>query len=119
MDNIKTQATTLIAQAPVTEDVKQGLLQKLEQEGVTDDLMVEISVAVGEAQAKLNRDNKAQLDQLSELDKQEEAEQAQAFADFEKEMAELEEDADNLVKAVNAGQNESEIEEQRKKIAEL
>lgn len=117
MDDIKTQAATLIGQAPVTDAVKQTLLQKLEKEGVTDDLMVEITVTVGEAQAKLNSDNKAGLDELAALDQQEQAEQAAAFAQFEKEMSELEEAADDLTSAVAAAQNEQELEEQRKKLA--
>ncbi len=117
MDDIKTQAAALIAQAPVADGVKQGLLQKLQQDGVTDDLMVEIKVAVGEAQAKLNRDNKPVVDKLNDLNRQEQAEQAKAYADFETEMNELEADADNLVKAVTTAQNEQETEEQRKKLA--
>lgn len=117
MDDIKTQAATLISQAPVAEDVKQSLLTKLQQEGVSEDLMVEIKVAVGEVQAKLNRDNKAQLDKLKELDSQEQEEQATAYQDFQQEMDKLEEDSDNLAKAVTSAQHEQALEEQRKKIA--
>lgn len=117
MDDIKTQAAALISQAPVAEDVKQMLMQKLEKEGFSDDLMVEIKVAVGQAQAKLNRDNKAQLDQLKELDKQEQEELAKAYSEFQKEMDELEEDADNLNKAVGDALQQQEMDDQRKKIA--
>lgn len=117
MEDIKIQAAALIAQAPVADAVKQALTQKLEQEGVTDDLMVEMKVSVGEAQAKLNRDHKAQLDELKELARQEDEEQSKAYDVFQKEMNELEEDADSLMKAVATAQKEQEIEEQRKKLA--
>ena len=117
MDDIKTQAAALIAEAPIPDDAKKTLAQKLEKEGVSDDFLVELQVAVGKAQAELNRKYKPQLDKLKELNQQEEAEQAKAFADFSKEMDELEKDADELAKAVSAGQDAQAIEEQRKKIA--
>jgi hypothetical protein len=116
MDDIKTQAAALINQAPVADAVKQDLLQKLETSGVTDDLMVEIKVAVGEAQAKLNRDNKAGLDELAKLDDQEQAEQAKAYADFTKEMDGLEQAADDLTTAVATAQKEQAIADERKKL---
>ena len=117
MDDIKTQASDLVSQAPISEAAKQALSQKLEKEGFSDDFLVELKVAVGEAQAKLNRDNKAQLDKLQELDEQEEAEQAKAYSEFKTEMDELEEDADNLNKAVGAALDKQDMEDQRQKIA--
>lgn len=117
MADTKNEAKALISELPVAEEVKQKLLAKLEAEGVSVDFIVELKMAVVDARIELNATNKEQLDKLEVLDKQEEAGMAVAHSEFNKEMDELEEDADNLDKAVTKALEEDQMEEARGKIA--
>lgn len=113
MADLKQQFETLIKGMPVEESLKQTLLQKLAAEGAGEDLLVEVKVALAQAQANLNKKYKPQVDELKALDQEEKA----AYDAYSKEMDELEEDLDNLSKAINKASEDQQLEDARKKVA--
>lgn len=117
MADTKNQAQELISSLPVTEEVKQQLLSRLEAEGVTPELIVEMKMAMVDSKIELDSAHKEQLDKLAELDKKEEQEMTTAYNEYSKEMDELEEDAEALGKAVDKAVEDQGMEEARNKIA--
>ncbi|HYF05647.1 MAG TPA: hypothetical protein VEA59_05770 [Patescibacteria group bacterium] len=117
MDDIKTQAIETINESPLSEEVKAGLLQKLEEEGVSEEFFVELKAAALEAQATLNEANKDVVAEVRKIDDEEDAEHAKVFAQYEKEMDELEADANSLVKAMEDAEEKHNLDTERAKIA--
>ncbi|MEK7617549.1 MAG: hypothetical protein AAB410_00195 [Patescibacteria group bacterium] len=112
MADLKQQLEELINSLPVEDGVKQTLLTKLNVEGASEDMVIEVRVVLAEAQVNLNKKYKPQLDQLKALEQEEKA----AYDTYSQEMDELEEDLDNLAKALTKAEEEQQLEEARKKI---
>lgn len=109
MADNKQQALDLVAELEVDESIKQKLRGLLEKNGPDADFFAEARIALADSQAKLDR--------LKKLEEEEQAQLAQAYDEFDREMGELDEDAAALDKAVNKAVEEQELGEARSKIA--
>lgn len=117
MADTKTQTRDLINELPVADEEKQKLLAKLDADGITTDLMVDMRMALVDARIELNAANKEELDELKKLDEEEQKELDAAYAEHSKEMDELDEDAEALDKAVTKAMQDKEMEDTRAKIS--
>lgn len=114
MADIKTQVQELINELPVPEETKQSLTAKLNTEGPTVDFFVDMRMAMVDHQINVNAQYKPLVDQLKKLEEQEQAEMGKAYQEFEKEMDELDEDAEALDKAASQAVKDQELEDARK-----
>ena len=106
----------MINDLSIGEKEKTELLTKLSEEGLTEDLIVDIQIAIAETQAKLNKQYKPIVSKLQQLVKEEDQALDTAHQKFEEQMDQLEENAGVFYKAVSEQVDKQKIEDARKQL---
>lgn len=99
--DINKQAKEIIQNLPIKEEAKKQLFAKLSEAGVNEDLIIEIKVALTEAQSNLQMQYKPIVDKLQQLAEEEDKALTAVHKKFEEDMNQLEETANVFYNTVN------------------